>query len=70
MSPLWTPSVNGSAAPRTVAGLALYFAKMLLCLGFAVERSDLNQPSPRRVELLLDGLFGRDRFRFGGFRRS
>jgi hypothetical protein len=42
---------------------------MLPCLGFAVERSDLNQPSRRRVGL-LNGLFDRYSFRFGGFGHS
>jgi hypothetical protein len=42
---------------------------MLPCLGFAVERSDLNQPSRRRVGL-LNGVFDRYRFRFGGFGHS
>jgi hypothetical protein len=54
---------------KDCASLALCFAKMLPCLGFAVERSDLNQPSRRGVGLLND-LFDRYRFRFGGFGHS
>ena len=51
---------------KNCASLALCFAKMPPCLGFALERSDLNQPSRRRVGL-LNGAFDLYRFRFGGF---
>jgi hypothetical protein len=54
---------------KNCASLELCFAKMLPCLGLAVEGADLNQPSRRHVGL-LNGAFDRYIFRFGGFGHS